>query len=192
MNIVFDHFIAAALVTSFFPLLGFVVEFIVTIAYKIVAKIFGEKFALVLFDYTTFLGVFHHELSHALLAIMSGAQVIKVVLFQPKDNRLGYVTFKTRGSAFASSIQNTMIATAPVVCGCISLHFLFSFLQSQELEKWLVIIIWYLIVSIVIHMSMSTEDFRIMWKGLPVFFFIVLFLVSILDIRLDYILSLKW
>ena len=58
----------ALILTFVIPVAGFVIEQIVKLLYSVTASFFGNEFTYFIFNRLTFIGVFHHELSHALLA----------------------------------------------------------------------------------------------------------------------------
>lgn len=60
----------------------------------------------------TYIGVIHHELSHAFLAILTGAKVLKISLAKKgtvHNGQLGSVTFAPRGPKVIRNIQCTLI-----------------------------------------------------------------------------------
>ena len=115
MNDIYVNYLLTALILTFvIPVAGFVIEQIVKLLYSVTASFFGNEFTYFIFNRLTFIGVFHHELSHALLATLTGAKVTKIVFFHPDGDRLGYVQYVTRGNVIMAAIQQTMASIAPV------------------------------------------------------------------------------
>jgi hypothetical protein len=182
MNEVLGYLGTAIILTMCIPIFGCVMSVVVKIWYRIVAEIFGNKTAYLIFNRIAFIGVFHHELSHALLATLTGAKVKKIVFFKPEGDRLGYVEYSPRGNIIMRSIQNTMSSIAPVFCGAISVVCLSYILKTASLPYGVYIFIVYSIISIIIHMTMSSQDFRIMWKGIPIVSLIIFVICIIFKI----------
>lgn len=140
-------------------------------------------------DYLTFPGVIHHELSHALLASVCGARVTRVVLFKidHADGQLGYIEYVPRGSRVLQNLQKTMSGVAPVLCGAITVSLFYVFVLPG-VSGWGMFLVWYLMVSIAVHMNLSRSDWRNAGSGLlagaTVFFLVafLFFLVSGVDL----------
>ena len=159
--------ISAGIIILIVPVVGLLIDFITEEIAKSLAKGVGVSVAIFIMDYLTFIGTIHHELSHALYALITGAKVTKVEVFKPTGNRLGCVEFKPRGNWITKSLQYTFSAVAPTVQGFVSevlLYKLFTYLQGP---LWLKIVIGYVMASIFIHMTMSSADVKAAWKGLP-------------------------
>ena len=58
---------------------------------KIITAILGSGFTFILVNYLMFPGVMLHEISHATMAFVTGAEVTEVALFKPSGGTLGYV-----------------------------------------------------------------------------------------------------
>lgn len=147
----------------------------------LIYKYLGNFMAMMFMNYITFVGVMHHEISHALFAFFTGADVVKVDLFKVTNNTLGQVVYRTRGNIFLRSIQDTLSAIAPMVTGVFSEYALYNILTKHNLTGVGKLIICYVMVSILCHMRLSTQDIRIMLRGLPVFallVFIVMYLTK--------------
>ena len=134
-------------------------------------------------NYVMFPGVMIHELAHAFFAVITGAKITEVALFKVEDGALGHVNFKNRGNVIVVALQNIFISSAPmfvgaaVVVGC---GIWLSVLPAGYI--WLKIIIWYLMISMFFHMTMSPADISVYIKGVPLF--IVILFVVFLPIRL--------
>lgn len=147
--------------------IGLLVEWVGDLFTKLLAKFFGGRVAFFIRNRLTFVGTMHHELAHALFALISGAKVTKVELFHVRGDQLGCVEFYPRGTAFTKSIQMTLASIAPVICGGVSLCALSWLWQYRCVAIWQFILIAYLFVSIFFHMNMSTQDVKNAWKGMP-------------------------
>lgn len=124
-----------------------------------------------LINYLTFVGVMHHELSHALLAFLSGAKVSEIKLFRihHKDGALGYVSYAPRGNFIMQSIQKVATSIAPIICGMISCCLLWLYVRPMAMESiWGICLFYYILVSIILHMSLSKQDIKVMKGGLLV------------------------
>lgn len=179
MPVVVGYLITALILSLCIPVFGFIMSGIIKILYGIVASVLGNKIAYFIFNRLTFVGVFHHEISHALLATLTGAKVTKIVFFKPEGDRLGYVQYNARGNIFMRSIQQTFASIVPVACGAISSLALGHFIKTTSLSWWLVVLLSYVLVSIIIHMTMSSQDFKVMWKGYPIVYLILFIVVLI-------------
>ena len=148
------------------PLAGIIVNSVIVSGIRrIVARIVGNKFEFILSNYFLFIGVVIHELSHALFALITGAQVTEVALFNPDGKSLGHVNFVPRGDTFVRALQSSFSSCAPVVVGIISSYFIITKLFPMLSELWHWIVCIYILVSIVFHMDMSPQDLKIYFKG---------------------------
>lgn len=152
------------------PILGVTIGYLEKIAGNFIARHIGVKSALFIINKLTFVGVMHHELSHALFAFVSGAKIKEINLFKPQGNSLGSVQIVPRGNKILKSIQLTLTAIAPVVTGIISMCTIAYFLSMniENMLVWQIILIAYLFISIFFHSTMSTADLKCAINGLPV------------------------
>lgn len=130
-----------------------------------------NPFGANLINYITFVGVMHHELSHALLAFLSGAKVTEIKLFRihHNDGALGYVAYAPRGNFILQSIQKVVTSIAPIICGFISCSLLFLYVQPLTTGNiGYTILFYYVFISIILHMSLSKQDIKVMKGGLLV------------------------
>lgn len=185
-NIYVNYLLTALILTFAIPVAGFVIEQLVKLLYSVVASFFGNEFTYFIFNRLTFIGVFHHELSHALLATVTGAKVTKIVFFHPDGDRLGYVEYVTRGNIIMRSVQQTMASIAPVFCGALTSAGIYYYLTAYgaALVAWQTVLLWYAFISIILHMTMSSQDFKVMWRGIPVVYLIVFVIVYICKFNL--------
>lgn len=168
--------ISTGIIILLVPIVGLLIEFITEEITKSLAKGVGLDTALFIMNVLTFVGTIHHELSHALYALITGAKVTKVQVFKPEGHRLGFVEFIPRGNWFTKSIQLTMSGIAPTVQGFISNYFLVLLFFAISGPLWLKIVLGYIIFSIFIHSTMSGADLKAAAKGLP-FVAILIFIV---------------
>lgn len=140
----------------------------------ILGSFLGGDFALVFCNYLTFPGTILHELSHAFVAVVTGAKVTEISFFDFGFS-LGHVSYIPRGTKFMRALQNSLTACAPVISGCIALPLLFMWLGNVDAIAARVGII-YLIVCVIDHMTMSILDiinyFRGIWAS-AIFFFVL-------------------
>ncbi|MDO4167970.1 MAG: hypothetical protein Q4D32_11265, partial [Eubacteriales bacterium] len=107
-HLMLEYLGTAVILTLFIPVFGWIMDKVIFIIYSMIAAFLGSRITYILFNRIAFVGVFHHERSHALLATITGAKVKKIVFFHPQGDRLGYVEYSTRGNIILRSIQNTM------------------------------------------------------------------------------------
>lgn len=166
------------------PCIGYLINLLKSLIVKGVAKVFGRGFAIFVGNYLTFPGVVHHELSHALFALITGAKVHSVHLFHPEGNTLGKVEMSPRGNFIFSSIQMTMAAIAPVVMGTVTEFLLYRFAWPALPEIWQKAILVYVMLSIFLHMTMSKADIKNGLKGVPICFLIIFVIVALTNFNI--------
>lgn len=183
-NIYLNYLVTALLLTFAIPVAGFIIEQLVKVLYSITASFVGNEFTYFIFNRLTFIGVFHHELSHALLATLTGAKVTKIVFFHPDGDRLGYVEYITRGNIVMRSLQQTMASIAPVFCGALTSAGIYCYLGTGTFAVWQMVLLWYALISIILHMTMSGQDFKVMWRGIPVVYLLIVMCVYLFKFNL--------
>lgn len=146
--------------------IGMIASAIEHITNIILSLIFGGAFALVFCNYLTFPGTILHELSHAIVATVTGAKVTEISFFD-LGLSLGHVNYINRGPKFLRALQDSATACAPVIAGVIALPILFEKLTSGDLRTLGIVFVVYLIISVIDHMTMSIPDainyFRGIW-----------------------------
>lgn len=185
-----------ALINTVIVILGMVlsgvtIDFIITRLTLVIYKYLGNFMTLLIMNYLTFVGVIHHELSHALFAFITGADVIKVDLFKVTNNTLGQVVYRPRGNMFLRSIQNTLSAIAPMVTGIFSEYTLYNILTKYKLNGSIKVLIYYLMISILCHMRLSNQDIKMMLRGLLIFSLIIFIIMYITQFNLFTYLHIK-
>ena len=172
--------INALIICAFLPLLGKVIDLIVKYVLGGIITLFTRDYNIfvLFFNYLTFPGVVYHELSHALVAIITGAKVDSVTLFEVEDDHLGEVIYYPRGNFIFQSIQIALTSCAPVITGIVGLYFGLTYLASHTLKIPLMILFIYLLLCVFMHMTMSNEDLVQYLKGIWVFF-VAFFIISV-------------
>lgn len=109
----------------------------------------------------TFVGVIHHELSHLLLAFLTGAKIESVVLFRvkPKNGNIGEVTFRPRGSKWVQALQVVLSSVAPMLLGFWSIWVLTMVLMPNAVGIHMGVYA-YLTFSIFMNMALSKQDIK--------------------------------
>ena len=145
---------------------------------RLLSRWVGMKFASFMCNRLTFPGIVIHELSHALFIWAAGGKIEKIRLFAfGGDGRLGYVEFRPKGSKLQRSCQMSFGSCAPVLTG-IPLQMLFMYLIfNVVMPLWAYILLWYMSISVLFHMSMSAEDMKNYFKGMRVIFPIMMVFV---------------
>lgn len=160
-------FAVTLLLTMSVVVIGLVMNRIEQLQMRLIAGKGGARLANFACNYLTFPGTVIHELSHAMLAMMSGAKVVDIKCFEIfSHGRLGHVDFILRGPAWKQRLQMALTSCAPVVIGLMLEVSLLRTVICYPLEKWMQISIWYLVISIADHMSMSNVDLRNYFRGL--------------------------
>lgn len=183
------YFISTLIITLGIPVVGCIIDCINSALAKACCRAFGAGLTNLMFNWLTFVGVVHHELSHALFCLLTGAKVKKIVLFKPEGTTLGKVIYSNRGGIILSSIQNALSAVAPVVIGFISEFILITIVLTNCKTGWQKGITLYLIISIFTHMTMSWQDIKMGLLGLPICAIIIFVICYIF--KIDIIALLK-
>ena len=141
---------------------------------KLLTKVCSVKLATFICDRLTFPGVIIHELAHALFIWAAGGKIHKVRLLSlGLDGRLGFVEFTPRGSKLQISCQLAFGSCAPVLVGILlETVFMYS-IFNIDMPTWGYVLLWYMAISVLNHMSMSREDMKNYFKGLVVIFPII-------------------
>lgn len=171
----FDGFILDMIVSAIFSLglvlsvilIGHLIERLEQYQLRILANGIGSKIAYFVCNRVTFVGTIVHELSHALFVVLTGAILRKVRLFEiSADGTLGHVEFSLTGPKWKQCCQLSLVSCAPVFVGILLEYillrvvFLYNFGFVREL------LLWYFIISILDHMSMSHVDIKNYLKGM--------------------------
>lgn len=151
---------------------------------KALAQVVDNRKRMLIINKLTFLGVIHHELAHAIVFFLTGAKVIKIQLFtlDSRSGHLGQVQVIHRGSLFLRNIQRTLGAVAPVFLGIADIAMILSIVKNYELFGWLDTFLYYLALSIFIHMDLSKEDIKVALKGLPITYIVLVFIIFVVKV----------
>lgn len=166
------------LISIFFVIIvGGIMNLIERLQLNLLAKIFGIGPALFICNYFTIAGTIIHECAHALFAICSGAKVTEISFLDTKGDSLGHVSYVVRGPFFMKAIQHSLCACAPVFAGLICELIIINQIFNGNYPIWGQAILWYLAISVIDHMSMSSIDikhyFQGIWAVIPIVFAII-------------------
>ena len=134
-----------------------------------VLKKIHRDFAYFFVNFLTFPGTFVHELSHLSLAVLTGAQVREVCLFENNNGRLGHISYRARGPWFIQAAQHSLIAVAPTAVGFALGFILLRIIFAGGLSLWANLGLWYLVISLIDHSTMSDADLKLYFKGIWIF-----------------------
>lgn len=174
----YDALVNAAACLILILLFGRIFDVFMDFVIGIMVKIFGFHFALLFSNLITFVGVVHHELSHALFAFITGAKITKIQLFSifNSDGTLGSVQFSPRGGLILQSIQLCLASIAPMITGFISLYYIYYAYTIGMITGAWIYVMFYVAISILFHMRLSSQDVFVALKGLPICFILLVFI----------------
>ena len=176
MGSVFGSSLINALVICLaLPLIGIAVEFICEHLFR---KIMPGAFYFLVYNYLTIPGVMWHELSHATFAVVTLAKVNNIDLLKPKNGSLGRVNFTPRGPYILRCAQLSLASCAPVITGMLAVFGYIHLIKTHSFSLPVHIILGYLIICIVLHMTMSGADLKLYFQGIWVFY-ILFFICSL-------------
>ena len=128
--------------------IGIILNAIKTQMLKITCAGFGNTIGEFLINRFTFIGVIHHELSHALMATIFGAKVTEINIFKFSGDTLGNVKFVPRGPKIIKALQMCFAALAPAVCGMATLALMILFINMRlEVTGWWLVGLIYIEIS---------------------------------------------
>ena len=168
-----NYMLSGLIITLIIPVWGLLIYLINTALYRILSKITSEKTAMIIANWLTVPGVVHHELSHAALAVITGAHITE---FRPfwldrSNGSLGHVNFVARGPLAVRCLQYTLISTAPVLLGSSTVLFATISIRTS-LTPAMKFFLYYMAFSVFIHASMSFADVKVMLRGIWVLYVI--------------------
>ena len=176
-------------------IVGFFVDLIDTVVFSLFKRLLGLKGAIIICRYLTFPGIMLHELAHALFIIITGGRIKSICLLSRlKEGGVGQVQFWAVGSRRRQAVQLALSSCAPVLMGFIEETILLILLLYFKIPFPFSIMLWYMVFTIGVHMSMSREDLKCYLKGwmyiLPVMFLFILFVQYLVyDYRILSIIS---
>ena len=176
-------FINALVLCAALPLIGTIVNVVTDYGIGgLITLITGNPNIYYVFhNYICAPGVVVHELSHTIAAIITLAHIDKVELYKKsdKDSTLGGVEFTTSGGIILSCLQLTVLACAPVITGLEAVYGYYFLITTYELNIFVLILLTYLVICIIIHMTMSPQDIKLYIRGIPLFF-LIFFVLSLM------------
>ena len=132
---------------------------------RLLAMTVGRRAAYVFRNYLTWPGTVHHELSHALLAFVTGAKVTRISLI-PHGRALGQVEYSPRGPGVLRAIQMSLSSIAPILCGLATVTLLTAKVLPLCDTWWKCALLAYFMLSIFLHMTLSREDMINLQNGI--------------------------
>ena len=171
-------FTVTLIITMSVIIIGFIIGRIELCQLKLLSDKTGSKIASFICNRCTFPGTIIHELAHALFAVLTGAKVLKIKCFEMfAHGRLGHVDFALRGNKIKQMFQLSFISCAPVVVGMFLEYILIKVVFTYDLSIWIQILLWYLIISVADHTSMSSVDIKNYVKGLVLVFPVIMIIM---------------
>ncbi len=152
--------------------LGILIAVLTALVSRVLSMVFGGSFAFFIVNYLTWFGTVLHEFSHAVFAALTGAKVTHISLL-PHGTTLGHVDFTPRGPSVLQGLQLSLSACAPMIAGAAAEAVLAAFVLPLAVMFWQKLLVGYLMVSILLHMSMSPEDLLNFFRGFVPTFLIV-------------------
>lgn len=177
-----DYLLSALIITLIIPAFGIVMGIIRKIIYQVMSLL-SPKFAFAVANYLTFPGVMHHELSHAVLGFITGAKITKINLFKPRGTSLGNVQMIYRGPWLLRCIQGCLSAIGPVALGLVTCVLTYVYILPTLTGASATILVYYLLFSIIMHMTMSPSDMFCFIKGVVGVYLIVLVICVLKNIN---------
>ncbi|SHL65769.1 Peptidase M50B-like [Fibrobacter sp. UWT2] len=129
----------------------------------------NRKFAYFFVNYVTFLGTFVHEMSHLCFGVITGAKVNEICVFENEGGRLGHIGYCTRGPWFMKAVQHSLTSVAPTVVGFTLGYFLLRYIFSGSHTLLEYVGLWYLVISLIDHSTMSDSDLKHYFQGVWIF-----------------------
>ena len=159
----------ALILISSVLIIGFLINKLEQVQLKILTDTTGHKIAYFICNRLTFVGTIIHELSHALFVVLTGAMLTKVRLLEvSSDGTLGRVEFRLCGPKWKQCCQMSIVSCAPVFVGLLLEYVLIRMVFMHKLGFGIELLLWYFIISILDHMSMSNVDIKNYLKGMVV------------------------
>ena len=135
----------------------------------VVLKEINYDFAYFFVNFLTFPGTFVHEMAHLCFAVITGAEVHEICMFENEDGRLGHISYSVRGPWFMRAVQHSLTAVAPTIVGLVLGIVLLRVIFAGGLSLWASIGLWYLVISLVDHSTMSDIDLEHYFQGVWIF-----------------------
>lgn len=132
--------------------------------------------ALFFVNYVTFPGTFVHEMAHLCFAVITGAEVCEICMFEGGGGQLGHISYRTRGPRYIRALQHSFSAVAPTVVGFALGYILLRYIFNGSHTVWGYVGLWYLVISLIDHSTMSDIDLKHYIQGVWALF-VPIFLV---------------
>ena len=132
-------------------------------------KKINYDFAYFFVNFLTFPGTFVHEMAHLCFAVITGAQVREICMFENDNGRLGHISYRVRGPWFMQAIQHSLTAVAPTIVGFTLGFFLIRIIFAGGLTTWTHVGLWYLVIALIDHSTMSDADLKHYFQGVWIF-----------------------
>jgi len=142
---------------------GLAVSGLTSLLKTVTIAILGPSMVNIIINYLMLPGVIHHELSHAVAALLTGAR-IKGFSITPHGSALGSVEITARGPTILRGLQLSLSAIAPVLFGVLTLYVMYRIYPNVHTVPQRVLF-WYLAVSILLHMTLSGADWKCFYRG---------------------------
>lgn len=130
---------------------------------------FNRHFAYFFVSYVTFPGTFIHEMAHLCFAVITGAKVHEICMFESSEGRLGHISYSSRGPWFIQALQHSLTAVAPTIVGFVLGFVLLRIIWEGNFSIWANIGLWYLVISLIDHSTMSDADLALYFRGVWIF-----------------------
>ena len=128
----------------------------------------GYETAAIVYMAFTFPGVLMHELSHALLAMLTGARVRSIHFTRTG----GETILEPRGNRVFRDIQLSLSAVAPALMGTLAIIGAY-YLAMSDMKPLIKGIGWYLLLCAFLHSDLSGQDVKVYLRGLPGLFMLI-------------------
>ncbi|WP_458450051.1 hypothetical protein [Fibrobacter sp.] len=129
----------------------------------------NRDFAYFFVNFVTFPGTFVHEMAHLCFGVITGAEVTEICMFESGHGQLGHICYRSRGPWFMRAVQRALIGVAPTVVGFTLGYFLLQYIFSGGHSVLEYIGLWYLVISLIDHSTMSDSDLEGYFQGVWIF-----------------------
>ena len=128
-----------------------------------------RDFAYFFVNFVTFPGTFVHEMAHLCFGVITGAEVNEICMFEHDCGRLGHIGYCPRGPWFIVAVQHALTAVAPTVVGFALGYYLLQLIFSGTFSGLACVGLWYLVISLIDHSTMSDADLELYFRGVWIF-----------------------
>jgi len=151
-----DLFITSLVIFPFILVAGFIIQNLLW------GKDRGPFTAII--NILAFIGVFFHEISHAILSILTGIPVerIKIRLRSEETGRINpHGEINTKGAWQSSFLQALLCSLGPVLLGAWIFYFALEAALNSLLDPFVRIIAGLVVLSVLMASTPSPQDFRV-------------------------------